>query len=58
MSLLHLIPKEKRPRACAGITVLCVLIHIGIGVGLYFGIFAGTKGEAEATPSPAQVQRP
>ena len=41
MSLLDLVPKEQRPRSCAVITVVCVLIAVGIGVGLYFAVFSG-----------------
>ena len=55
MSLLDLVPKEQRPRSCAVITVVCVLIAVGIGVGLYFAVFSGrgadtgAKGEAAST---------
>ena len=55
MSLLDLAPKEQRPRLCAVITAVCVLIAVGIGVGLYFAVFSGrgadtgAKGEAAST---------
>ena len=51
----NLAPKEQRPRLCAVITVVCVLIAVGIGVGLYFSVFSGrgadtgAKGEAAST---------
>ena len=54
MSLLDLAPKEQRPRLCAVITAVCVLIAVGIGVVLYFavpwrGADTGAKGEAAST---------
>jgi len=43
MSLLHLLPEEKRGKGCCIITVVCIFLTIGIGVGLYFAVFANAK---------------
>ena len=45
MSLLDLVSPEQRNRVCFGITLVCVLIAIGIGVQMCF-TFAGARRDS------------